>query len=115
MSKEKKRFREEMKRLTHERDRNRCVGCSVMIGGVLRDGTTCKDLDAHHITPRHEMPKGGYSLFNLVSLCIICHREAENFLQGMSLNQDFSPETLYKKIGSSEQLALEADGSPRAD
>ena len=98
-----------MKRLTKERDENRCVVCDVMIGGVLRDGTTCKDLDAHHITPRHELPNGGYSLFNLISLCACCHTEAENFLQGSSTNSDYSPDTLYEQIDSSKSLALKAD------
>lgn len=59
------------------------------------------ELDAHHITPREEMPNGGYVPENGISVCPRCHIKAEDQL----LN--FRPEDLYKEIGSSKHKAIE--------
>lgn len=66
-------------------------------------------LDAHHVTPREEMPNGGYVKENGISLCKNrCHLMAEEYLQGTTLHEGFSPEELYKEIGSDHKKAVRA-------
>ena len=72
------------------RDAWRCVVC----------GATEK-LDAHHVTPREEMPAGGYVAENGASLCEPCHVKAERYPS----TGPHSPEGLYRAIGSSRRLA----------
>lgn len=91
----------------------------------LRDGYCCRMcgrksledieefLDAHHITDRNEMPNGGYVAKNGISLCkgtdgTSCHEKAERWLKGLDKPEGFSPEDLYKKIGSSYEAAYDA-------
>lgn len=82
-----------------------------------RDGHKCrfcdetKDLDAHHITDRNEMPNGGYVLENGITLCQRHHYIAEKYhiSQGKHWEPGFKPDELYKLIGSSHDLALEKD------
>lgn len=66
-------------------------------------------LDAHHITPREQMPGGGYVKENGISLCDKpggCHAMAEMWLAGKEQNDQFSIENLYKLISSSVELAV---------
>ena len=84
-------------------------------GVFERDSRKCRmcgakgDLDAHHITDRHEMPNGGYVLSNGISLCSDCHWKAEHYhiTHGKYNPPGFHPDDLYKKIGSSYEQALE--------
>jgi predicted restriction endonuclease len=83
-----------------------------------RDGFACRccgfqssperaedELDAHHITDRHEMPNGGYVAENGISLCEVCHLKAEAFHKGEEIPPGFHPTELYARIGSTEGLA----------
>lgn len=76
-------------------------------------------LDAHHITDRNLMPNGGYVKENGITLCSgdddnelyykkSCHWKAEQFHIHGEAYPGFSPEELYKKIGSSLELAMKA-------
>ena len=66
-------------------------------------------LDAHHIVSREDMPNGGYVKENVISLCKDeCHLKAEEYLQGTTLHEGFSPEDLYKRIRSDHQKAVRA-------
>jgi 5-methylcytosine-specific restriction endonuclease McrA len=98
MSKEhKKEIREKFRNAVFKRDRNKCVFC---------DSTT--DLDAHHITDRHEMPNGGYVLSNGITLCPTHHLLAEEYhVNGYATTLEFSPTELYKKIHSSKEQAIQ--------
>jgi predicted restriction endonuclease len=81
----------------------------------LRDDYKCKvcerdsELDAHHITDRHEMPNGGYVESNGISLCSDCHWKAEKYhrTDGEDYEYGFHPVDLYKLIGSSFDKAYE--------
>lgn len=98
MSAEKKRVRAAFRDAVFARDRHRCRTC----------GEADKPLDAHHITDRNLMPGGGYVPENGIALCPTCHEKAEVFHQTGSALPGFSPEELYKLIGSSETLARKA-------
>lgn len=84
-------WRKEFRRRVLERDKA-CVMC-----GWSED---IDKLDPHHITDRNEMPNGGYAPENGITLCPVCHRSAEFGI--------YSPEELYRKIGSSKEKAVEA-------
>jgi len=117
----KKRIRSEFRSSVFQRAKYRCEYC----GSFGRDrqggdehtsyhstrhgfyGDNLVELDSHHITPREDMPNGGYCKQNGISLCDTCHIEAEKYLSGDSDNQDFSPERLYALIQSSHKEALQ--------
>jgi predicted restriction endonuclease len=82
-----------------KRDGHQCVFCNCR-----------EDLDAHHITDRSEMPNGGYVKENGITLCQAHHLDAEMFhiSHGKKWRQGMSPTDLYKKIGSSKELAYNA-------
>jgi hypothetical protein len=69
-----------------------------------------EQLDAHHITDRNEIPNGGYVKENGITLCPECHMKAEEYHQseGMDWPQGFHPNSLYWRIGSSPEEAIEA-------
>lgn len=67
-----------------------------------------EDLDAHHVTDRNLLPKGGYVKENGISLCPACHILAEVFHSTGTAHPGFSPEDLYKVIGSCYDKALAA-------
>lgn len=93
----RKRFRDDV----FSRSGYRCECCGVE--GYDRQEESLEGkfpLDAHHITPRKEMPGGGYVKQNGVSVCDDCHLKAEN--------GEISPEELYNKIGSSYNEAVRA-------
>jgi len=78
-----------------------------MICGEPIDGD---NMDAHHITDRNEMPNGGYVLENGITLCKEwCHMNCEQFhiSGGVEWIEGMHPDDLYKKIGSSKELAME--------
>lgn len=94
----KKEIRNKFRQDVFSRDRFTCVFCSV---------TT--ELDAHHITDRHEMPNGGYVKENGISVCPKHHMECEQFhiTHGESWVPGKHPDDLYKIIGSSKEIAIE--------
>ncbi len=98
MSNDKKLVREQFRTAVFKRDQFRCRAC----------GVTGLPLDAHHITDRNLLPAGGYVLENGISLCEDCHRKAEVFHQTGTSLPNFSPSDLYKKIGSSFEIARNA-------
>jgi 5-methylcytosine-specific restriction endonuclease McrA len=83
------------------RDKHKCVMCG------KKDGK----LDAHHIKDRSEIPNGGYTVFNGITLCAgddkdNCHWKAEQYHITGVAHPGYSPEELYKKIGSSYEKAV---------
>jgi hypothetical protein len=64
-------------------------------------------LDAHHICDRQLMPFGGYVKENGISLCDKCHLKAEQFHATGVAHPGYSPSSLYSKIGSNYNLAVQ--------
>lgn len=114
MSQNKKQVRAAFRDSVYKRDKYTCRGC----GRKFSIDTAKENLDAHHITPRELMIEGGYVKENGISLCKFgvdgttsCHEKAEACLQGRldaDLIEQFAPEKLYNKIGSSYELAVKA-------
>lgn len=94
----KKQVRANFRNAVFERDQFMCRVCS------SKDGR----LDAHHVTDRNDMPAGGYVKENGISLCVGCHVLAEQFHRTGVAEPNYSPEDLYKLIGSSREAALAA-------
>jgi len=103
MSSEKKLVRERFRNAVFHRDNSRCRGCG---WALIRPGEV--ELDAHHITDRNLMPNGGYVKENGISLCPPCHQKAEVFHSTGTALPGWSPEDLYKMIGSSHEQAIKA-------
>ena len=98
----KKLVREKFRTEVFTRDNHKCKVC----------GNESDKLDAHHITNRNLMPSGGYVKENGITLCPDCHVEAEHFPQRdlftfAETEYEFAPWRLYKRIGSSFELAFE--------
>ena len=103
----KKKIRAAFRDAVFKRDNYACVGCGLK---VTKDNAE-EYLDAHHVTPREEMPFGGYVKENGVSLCKAesgCHEKAEDYYANGHTTPEFTPDALYKKIGSSRELAEKA-------
>ena len=86
------------------RDKYTCMICGVR--GNIRT------LDAHHITDRHLFKNGGYVPQNGITLCNDkCHLKAELFhmSSGREYHPGMHPDDLYAMIGSSFELAKQAD------
>ncbi len=101
----KKQTRKAFRNEVFKRDNNSCAipGCSVQ-----------QNLDAHHITPRELMPKGGYVKENGISLCAKHHLLAEDFLKHGDPEKDevyFQPAYLYCLIGSDYERAYNASSN----
>ena len=77
-----------------KRDKHKCRCC----------GST-EGLTAHHISPRNQMPNGGYVPENGITVCPECHLKAEYFYGKAHdhawLYLEFTPHELYRLIGSS--------------
>ena len=123
----KKEIRKKFKESVFKRDNYTCVWCGEGPFGHLSE----EYLDAHHITDRSEMPNGGYVKENGIALCKkakgisfidgedglpdieiddeSCHMKAEKFhiSDGLEWNENMHPDDLYKRIGSSKELAIE--------
>jgi 5-methylcytosine-specific restriction endonuclease McrA len=100
VSRKKKAVRRRFREVVFSRDGHRCRVC----------GASGK-LDAHHVSPRTEMPSGGYVAENGVSLCPPCHLKAEDYFVDSPprmLDETYSPEKLYELIGSSHERAVKA-------
>lgn len=93
----KKQIREKFRSEVFKRDK-KCVFCNIK-----------DNLDAHHITDRHEMPNGGYVKENGITLCPKHHLDAEQFhiSNGEKWIDGMHPNDLYLKIGSSKEIAIE--------
>lgn len=100
MSAEKKKIRDAFRNVVFTRDRYQCRVCRDLIN----------PLDAHHITDRDLMPNGGYVLQNGISLCPECHVKAEVYHSTGTAVPGYSPDDLYKLIGSSYDIAVKAAG-----
>ena len=99
--KNKKEIRERFRNEVFERDEYKCVIC----------GET-ENLDAHHIMDRRYFTNGGYVRHNGITLCQReCHLNAEQY--HISNAQDWidgmHPDDLYAILGSSFEIAIEAD------
>lgn len=95
--KKKQMIRQKFRESVFGRDGYKCVFCDVT-----------KNLDAHHITDRSLMPNGGYVPENGISLCPEHHIQAEQFhiSDGNTWIDGMHPNDLYRKIGSSYELAV---------
>ncbi len=106
----KKEIRKNFREAVYKRDGYCCRIC----GYKPSEENLEKELDAHHITDRNEMPGGGYVKENGISLCSIpdggCHMNAEMFhiSDGQEWVPGLHPDELYELIGSSKKLAIEA-------
>lgn len=114
----KKDIRKKFKEDVFKRDKYTCRIC-----GNGPHKTNCDEVfDAHHITDRGEMPKGGYVKENGITLCKYnfgvafttekdsCHMKAEKFhiSEGKEWEDGMHPDDLYKLIGSSKDEAIKA-------
>ncbi len=104
MSQRKKQVRQRFREAVYTRDGFSCRGCG--LASAPESAET--ELDAHHITDRNEMPKGGYVAENGIALCDVCHEKAEAFHRGEPVPPGFAPAELYALIGSSEVEARAA-------
>lgn len=102
MSSSKKEVRRNFRDTSFKRDKYKCVMCSFQSSPEK----SLEELDCHHITPRDEMPNGGYVKENGISLCSECHLKAEEFYSTGVAFPGFSPEELYKRINSSLESAV---------
>lgn len=101
MAKEQKRqIRDDFRVAVFTRDGHRCRVCG-------RPASADWPLDAHHITDRNELPNGGYVAENGISLCSSCHASAEQLHATGTAEIGYSPDDLYKLIGSSWVQAWE--------
>ncbi len=103
----KKAIRKAFRDNSFKRDGYRCRCCPFKSSPATAE----EDLDVHHITPREEMPNGGYVKENGISLCkgtdgSSCHEKAEMVLKGDDI-PGFHPDDLYKLIGSSREKAYQ--------
>jgi len=108
MSAKKQQVRAAFRDATFKASKYRCIGC-----GKQHDRKTAEEtLDAHHITPREDLPNGGYVKENGAPLCKegedSCHMKAEQWLKEGTGEPGYSPAELYAKIGSSREKAVEA-------
>lgn len=77
-----------------------------------RDDYKCKlcgstnNLDAHHITDRHLIINDGYVLSNGITVCESCHLKVEEYHSSGGKNYSIHPDELYKKIGTSKEVAI---------
>ena len=92
-----KEWRKQFSKNVFERDKHKCKICG-----------EDKNLDAHHIIDRHEMPNGGYVVENGITLCSLHHLEAEQYHIFGKTNgiEGMYPDDLYKLINSSYEIAV---------
>jgi hypothetical protein len=94
-----------------QRDGYRCRCCGLAGRDRQDDGMHLSGLpalDAHHISDRHILPNGGYVPENGITVCDECHLKAEQYWISGVAQEGFDPDSLYEKIGSSFDLAIEA-------
>lgn len=98
MSQKKKKARADFRNEVFKRDGYKCVFCPMTI-----------ELDAHHITDRTEMENGGYVKENGITVCKDHHILCELFHSTGKCRPEYRPEALYGMIGSSYEMAKNAD------
>ena len=98
MSGDKKKTRQRFRTRVFERDGHVCRVCR----------KPSEAMDAHHITDRNLLPHGGYVPENGISLCPPCHVLAEVFHGTGTAAPGYSPEELYRLIGSDVERARRA-------
>lgn len=98
MKSQHKEWRKQFAKKVFERDKHKCKICG-----------ESENLDAHHITDRHEIPNGGYVVENGITLCQKHHLDAEQYHISGNKNGvvGMMPNDLYKMINSSYELAIE--------
>lgn len=97
----KKDIRRNFKESVFKRDKHTCKVCKTK--------REVDDLDAHHITDRNEMPKGGYTKSNGITVCKDeCHMKVEQFhiTGGDSWVEGLHPDNLYEMISSTKDKAI---------
>lgn len=101
MSQRKKKIRAQFRDSVFKRDGYTCVFCAEV-----------KNLDAHHITDRTEIPHGGYVPENGITLCPEHHMMAEKYhISGGEIwEEGMHPDDLYQMIESSKTLAIKQSG-----
>lgn len=104
MSAAKKAIRKNFRDACFQRDNYACKMC----GFQSSIEKALKDLDAHHISSRENMPYQGYSSLNGITLCKECHIKAEVFHSTGTSHPNYSPDDLYQAIESSFEKALQA-------
>lgn len=90
-----KRWRKQFNENCLERDGHKCVFCNIK-----------DDLDVHHITARAEMPNGGYSTTNGITVCKEHHFMCEKYHMGEEVPDGFHPDELYTMIGTYYEQAV---------
>ena len=106
MSSEKKKVRAKFRSDVFERANYKCQGPDCNFESNKENAEI--DLEAHHLTNREVLPFGGYCWQNGISMCSACHIKAEQFYSAGTAYPKFSPEELYKVIGSSYDEAYKA-------
>ncbi len=97
----KAEIREKFRSVVFKRDNYTCLVCN-------KKGTE-ETLDAHHITDRGDMPKGGYVKENGITVHKIdCHFKVEQFhiYEGEDWEEGLHPDDLYRMINSSKEEAI---------
>jgi predicted restriction endonuclease len=102
----KKEIRNQFRQDVFVRAKYHCQSCTK----ISTSDRATEELDAHHITDRHDMPNGGYVKENGIALCKKCHEKAEIFHSTGVIVEGWTPEDLYKLIDSSYEQAVEASG-----
>lgn len=101
MSTTKKQVRHNFRAAVFERDKYTCRVCG-------NDEFSFDTFDAHHISNRNEMPNGGYVIENGITVCSDCHLKAEMTMNSGAYYPSYSPDDLYRLIGSSKEIAIAA-------
>ena len=92
VSKKKKQVRKEFRDSVFQRDNGECRTCK-------RDGKDTPATVAHHIIDSSQVPDGGYTLANGISLCNDCHWKSERHWMRLLTDPMFHPEELAKLVG----------------
>lgn len=95
MSQKKKQIRAFFREAVFVRDNHKCKLCGKPA------------VDAHHITDRNLLPNGGYVVSNGISVCEKCHELVEEYHVYGEAQPGFTPNELYKLIGSSYDVAYQ--------
>lgn len=106
----KKEIRQRFRDAVFKRAKYACQGPGCTMRATKE--TAEQNLDAHHVTDRHEFRHGGYVPENGIALCAYCHEKAEEFHRTGEAFEGFAPEELYLIINSSREKAEAADSVP---
>ena len=104
----KKQIRHAFRTAVFERDSYACKVCG-------NDRFSFDTFDAHHISNRNEIINGGYVIENGITICSDCHLKAEMTMNSGAYYPGYSPDDLYKLIGSSKETAIAASKLLKCD